>query len=77
MTLNNIQITAVFVQVPEGGYSAYIEEIHGVNTHGETLEETKLNLKEAFELVIESNRIIAHNNQLTNTKSFKEPLVFA
>jgi len=37
-------------------YIGYIEEISGVNTQGETLEEVNENLKEALALIIESNR---------------------
>jgi len=32
-----INLTVVFEEAEEGGYIAYIEEIHGVNTQGETL----------------------------------------
>ncbi len=53
MELNNLKFTAVFVEDPKGGYSAYVEEIPGANTQGQTLEEAKENLKEAVELVIE------------------------
>jgi len=37
-------------------YIGYIEEISGVNTQGETLEEVNENLKEALTLIIETNR---------------------
>ncbi len=51
-----INLTSVFEKAQEGGYIAYIEEIPGVNTQGETLEEAKENLFEALELVLEVNR---------------------
>jgi predicted RNase H-like HicB family nuclease len=38
---------------------AYVEEIPGANTQGRTLEEARENLKEAVELVIQSNRELA------------------
>ncbi len=38
-------------------YSAWIEEIPGVNTQGKTLREARENLKDALILVLESNRI--------------------
>ena len=44
---------------PEGGYIAYIEEIPGVNTQGETLEEARMNLREALELVLDVRRELA------------------
>lgn len=37
-------------------YAGYVEEIPGVNTQGHTLKEVRENLKEALELIIESNR---------------------
>ena len=42
-----MQLTAVFVQVPEGGYVAFVEELPGANTQGSTLEEARENLREA------------------------------
>jgi predicted RNase H-like HicB family nuclease len=53
-----MQLTAVFKQVPEG-YIAFIEELPGANTQGDTLEEARENLKEAVALVLEANRILA------------------
>ena len=58
MYLNNLSFTAVFVEDPQGGYSAYIEEIPGANSQGETLEEAKENLKEALQMVLETNKIL-------------------
>lgn len=37
-------------------YLGWIEEIPGVNTQGKTLRETKENLREALELILEVNR---------------------
>jgi predicted RNase H-like HicB family nuclease len=51
-----MQLTAVFVSVPEGGYVAFVEELPGANTQGSTLEEARENLREAVALVIEANR---------------------
>jgi predicted RNase H-like HicB family nuclease len=53
-----MQLTAVFQKVPEG-YIGFVEELPGANTQGETLEETKANLREAITLVLEANRILA------------------
>ena len=50
-----MQFTAVFEQVPEG-YIAFVEEIPGANTQGETLDEARSNLAEAVQLVLEANR---------------------
>ena len=57
-----INLTFVFEKADEGGYIAYIEEIPGVNTQGETLQEAKENLFEALELVLEVNREREYRN---------------
>lgn len=54
MEYKNLSLTAVFVEDPEGGYSAYIEEIPGVNTQGETKEEAEENLRDALAMILES-----------------------
>jgi predicted RNase H-like HicB family nuclease len=38
--------TAVYMKGPEG-YVAFVEELPGANTQGETLEEARANLEEA------------------------------
>jgi predicted RNase H-like HicB family nuclease len=53
-----IKFTAVFKKVPEG-YIGFVEELPGANTHGTTLEETRNNLGEAIQLVLEANRFPA------------------
>jgi predicted RNase H-like HicB family nuclease len=77
MELNDIKLTAVFIKVPEGGYSAYIEEIPGANSQGETLEEAKSNLKEALTLVMETNRFLSEKNVPVGTNTIKETLVLS
>ena len=57
-----MQLTAVFVQVPEGGFVAFVEELPGSNTQGSTLEEARENLREAVALIIESNRELAEES---------------
>ena len=56
-----MQLTAVYTQVPEG-YIAFVEELPGANTQGDTLEEARENLREAVELVLEANRELAEKN---------------
>ena len=51
--------TAVYEEIPAdqgGGYMAYVEEVPGAITEGETLEETRENLKDALQLMLETNR---------------------
>jgi predicted RNase H-like HicB family nuclease len=43
------------MKVPEG-YVAFVEELPGANTQGETLDEARANLEEAVALVLEANR---------------------
>jgi len=42
------QLTAVFQKVPED-YIAFVEELPGANTQGDTLDEARTNLQEAEE----------------------------
>jgi len=65
-------LTAVFEKVPEG-YIGYVEELPGANAQGETLEETRENLKEAIELVLEANRRLMEE-ELSGKELIKEPL---
>ena len=53
-----MNFTAVFQQVPEG-YIGFAEELPGANTQGKTLDEARANLREAIELVLETNRVLA------------------
>lgn len=62
------QFTAVYVKSGKW-FAAYVEEIPGVNTQGRTLVEAKKNLREALELVLETNRELSHK---THGKRFLE-----
>lgn len=50
------EFTAIIEPSPEGGYWAICPEIPGANGQGETIEETKLSLKQAIELILEDRR---------------------
>ena len=50
-----MRLTAVYMKVPEG-YVAFVEELPGANTQGETLDEARANLEEAVALDLEANR---------------------
>lgn len=54
--MSKIEMTAVFEPCDEGGYIAYIEEIPGINSQGETIEDAKENLSEAINLMFEERR---------------------
>lgn len=51
--------TAVYEEVADsegGGYVAYVEELPGAISEGDTLEEARLNLKDAIAVLLEANR---------------------
>ena len=66
-----LQLTAVFQQVPEG-YIAFVEELPGANTQAPTLEEARANLAEAVQLVLEANRTLAEE-RLEGQRVIREP----
>ncbi len=57
-----MRFTAVYEEVPQedgGGYVAWVQELPGANTQGDTLDEARRNLQEAVQLILELNREIA------------------
>ncbi|MGL5806321.1 MAG: type II toxin-antitoxin system HicB family antitoxin [Xenococcaceae cyanobacterium] len=52
-----VTLTKVFQKVSEG-YIAFVEELPGANTQGDSLEEARKNLEEAIQLVLEANRLL-------------------
>ena len=67
------EFTAIFKEAPEGGYVAFVEELPGANTQGQTLDEARDNLREAVGLVLESNRLLAEQ-ELRGAKVIRERL---
>ena len=70
-----MKLTAVFQKVPEG-YIAFVEELPGANTQGDTLDQARENLTEAVELVLEANRALAEES-LQGKDVIREPLIVA
>ncbi len=66
------KLTAVFQKSPQG-YIGYVEELPGANTQGATLEETRANLIEAIQLVIEANRQLAEED-ISGKDIIRQPL---
>jgi predicted RNase H-like HicB family nuclease len=66
-----LKLTAVFQEAEEGGYIAFIEELPGVNTQGDTLDEAKTNLLEAMYIVMDTRRMLSAE-ELKNTRFIKE-----
>jgi len=50
---SKMSFTAIYQKVPEG-YIAFVEELPGANTQGQTLDEARENLKDAIKLVLET-----------------------
>lgn len=67
-----MQLTAVFMPVPEG-YIAFVEELPGANTQGATIDEARENLAEAVQLVLEANRELAEKS-IDGRDVVREPL---
>jgi predicted RNase H-like HicB family nuclease len=64
-------LTAVYIKVPEG-FVGFVEELPGANTQGATLDEVRLNLQEAVQLVLDANRELAERSLAGKTVT-KEP----
>lgn len=70
----SLALTAVFKAAPEGGYVAFVEELPGANTQGETMDEARINLREAAGLVMEANRLMAEED-LAGSAVIREPFL--
>jgi len=55
--MTELKFTAIYEKAEEGGYIAYVAELPGANTQGETLEEARENLKEAVSLLLECEKV--------------------
>ena len=65
----------IFEEAEEGGYIGYVAELPGANTQGETLEETRENLAEAIQLILEANREQFERQLQPGSKVKREQLV--
>jgi predicted RNase H-like HicB family nuclease len=68
-----MRFTAVYMKVPEG-YVAFVEELPGANTQGDTLEEARANLEEAVRMVSDANRQLTEES-LEGADVIREPLL--
>ena len=72
----DLELTAVFEEVSQGeggGYAAWVEELPGANTQGETLEEARENLKEAIHMILDANRELT-GSALPSKKIIREKI---
>jgi len=71
--MNQREFTAIYQR--KGKWTvAWIEEIPGVNTQGRTQKEARENLKEALQLILETNRALAAGRAI---QVRREPLYVA
>jgi len=68
-----LTFTAVFEEAPEGGYTAFVEELPGAISQGETLDEARENLKDAIDLILECNRDFA-TRDIDAKRVIREPI---
>ncbi|MCC7309527.1 MAG: type II toxin-antitoxin system HicB family antitoxin [Acidobacteria bacterium] len=73
--MSEIKLTAIYEKAAEGGYIGYVAELPGANTQGETIEETRENLREAVTLLLECYRDDAENRLETIKQATKEELI--
>ena len=66
-----MKLTAVYEQVP-GGFVAFVEEWCATTAQGTTLEEARQNLRDAFDLTINANRLMSQWRVKGKTV-FREP----
>jgi len=67
------RFTAVFERDGDW-WIAYVEELPGANTQGQTLEEARENLKEAIALVLQANRELTEQ-EIAGRPVIKEEVV--
>jgi predicted RNase H-like HicB family nuclease len=59
-------LTAVYER-HDDWYIGYVEELSGVNVQEATLEEARESLREAVQLIVESNRFLAQQGEHSTT----------
>jgi predicted RNase H-like HicB family nuclease len=57
-----INTYTAILQKTRGGYTSWIEEMPNVISEGKTKAEAEDNLRDALELMLETNRIMAHKD---------------
>jgi predicted RNase H-like HicB family nuclease len=52
--MTELPLSTIFEEAEEGGFIGYVAELPGANTQGETLAETRENLVEAIQLILDT-----------------------
>lgn len=73
--MTEVTLTTIFEEAEEGGYVGYVAELPGANTQGDTLAETRENLAEAIQLILEANREQFEKQYSPSSKGTRERLV--
>jgi len=73
--MTELKLTAIYEKAAEGGYIGYVAELPGANTQGETIEETRDNLKDAVLLLLECYREDAEHRFASANEATKEELI--
>lgn len=74
---NKLKLTIIYIPCEEGGYTAYIKEIRGVISEGDTKEEARINVLDALSLMLEVDRDDAEIEESTINKISDELLILA
>ncbi len=67
-----MKLTAIFEPAKEGGYVCWLEEMPGVQSQGETVEEARANLVDALRLSLDYLRERARHE--SSPRSLRESL---
>lgn len=74
---SKLKLTIVYTPCEEGGYTAYIKEIRGVISEGETKEEARENVLDALNLMLEVKREESEQKESTLDMMSDELLILA
>lgn len=72
---NNLKLTIVYTPCEEGGFTAYIKEMRGVISQGDTKEEARENVLDALSLMLEVDREESELEDSTINKMSDELLI--
>ena len=68
------EYNAVFQEESDGGYSVWVPMLPGCCSQGDSFEEAMMNIKEAVELYLEDEPLLAHDSDESKEKQFLVPI---